>query len=87
MRRRTWAVAGAVVLVAGTTISGVVLGQPGNDLIDAGLVTAESMVDAIVGDRAAPGAPQPMPAPGALPRVRARQTTGVGATNTERGNP
>src|SRR5438093_1277491 len=40
----------AIRLVRGrrTTISGVVLGQPGNDLIDAGLVTAESMVDAIV---------------------------------------
>ena len=76
----------AIRLVHGkrTTITGVVLGQPGHDLIDAGLVAAESMVDTIAGDRAAPGAPQPMPALGALPRVRARQTT---ATNSEGGNP
>jgi D-alanyl-D-alanine carboxypeptidase (penicillin-binding protein 5/6) len=69
-----------------TTITGVVLGQPGHDLIDAGLVAAESMVDTIAGDRAAPGAPQ-MRAPRALPRVRARPTTSVGATNSEGGNP
>jgi D-alanyl-D-alanine carboxypeptidase (penicillin-binding protein 5/6) len=79
----------AIRLVRGkrTTITGVVLGQPGADLIDAGLVAAESMVDTIAGDRAAPGAPQPIRAPGALPRVRTRPTTGVRATNTEGGNP
>jgi D-alanyl-D-alanine carboxypeptidase (penicillin-binding protein 5/6) len=79
----------AIRLVRGkrTTITGVVLGQPGHDLIDAGLAAAESMVGTIAGDRAAPGAPQPMPVPGALPRVRARQTTGVGAINAEGGNP
>jgi serine-type D-Ala-D-Ala carboxypeptidase (penicillin-binding protein 5/6) len=79
----------AIRLVHGrrTTITGVVLGQPGHDLIDAGLAAADEMVGRIAGDRAAPGASQPMPAQGVLPRVRARQTTGVGATNTEGGNP
>jgi len=74
----------AIRLVHGkpTTITGVVLGQPGYDLIGAGLAAAESMVGAIAGDRVAPGAPQPMPVPGALPRVRARQTTGVGASGS-----
>jgi D-alanyl-D-alanine carboxypeptidase (penicillin-binding protein 5/6) len=54
----------AIRLVRGkrTTITGVVLGQPGRDLIDAGLVAAESMVDTIAGDRAAPGAPHVLPA-------------------------
>ena len=70
-----------------TTITGVVLGQPGYDLIDAGLAAAESIVDTIAGDRAEPGAPQPMHAPRALPRMRARPTTGAGATTTEGGNP
>jgi D-alanyl-D-alanine carboxypeptidase (penicillin-binding protein 5/6) len=79
----------AIRLVRGkrTTITGVALGQPGHDLIDAGLAAADAMVATIAGDRAAPGAPQPMPAPGALPQMRARQTTGVGATNAEGGNP
>jgi D-alanyl-D-alanine carboxypeptidase (penicillin-binding protein 5/6) len=79
----------AIRLVRGkrTTITGVALGQPGHDLIDAGLAAADAMVGTIAGDRAAPGAPEPMPAPGALPQVRARQTTGVGATNAEGGNP
>jgi D-alanyl-D-alanine carboxypeptidase (penicillin-binding protein 5/6) len=42
-----------------TTITGVVLGQPGYDLIDAGLAAAESIVETMAGDRAAPGASQP----------------------------
>ena len=79
----------AIRLVHGrrTTITGVVLGQPGHDLIDAGLAAADAMVGTIAGDRAAPGAPQPMHAPGALPRMRARPTTGASATTTEGGNP
>jgi D-alanyl-D-alanine carboxypeptidase (penicillin-binding protein 5/6) len=78
----------AIRLVRGrpTTITGVVLGQTGYDLIDAGLAAADAMVGAIAGDRAAPGAPQPMPAPGALPRTHARPTTGVGGANAG-GNP
>ena len=37
-----------------TTITGVVLGQPGHDLIDAGLAAAAAMVDRISGHRTAP---------------------------------
>lgn len=37
-----------------TTITGVVLGQPGNDQIAAGLAAAEAMVDRIAGRRATP---------------------------------
>jgi serine-type D-Ala-D-Ala carboxypeptidase (penicillin-binding protein 5/6) len=40
-----------------TTITGVVLGQPGADRIAAGLGAAEAMVDRITGRRAAPGRP------------------------------
>ena len=70
-----------------TTITGVVLGQPGHDLIDAGLAAADAMVDGIAGHRAAPGSPQQMPAPGALPREHARRGTGVDAISTRGGNP
>jgi D-alanyl-D-alanine carboxypeptidase (penicillin-binding protein 5/6) len=47
----------AIRLVHGerTTITGVVLGQPGYDLIDAGLTAAEAMVDRITGNRVGPG--------------------------------
>jgi D-alanyl-D-alanine carboxypeptidase (penicillin-binding protein 5/6) len=38
-----------------TTITGVVLGQPGDDQIDAGLAAAAAMVDRIAGHRALPG--------------------------------
>ena len=51
-----------------TTITGVVLGQPGNDQVAAGLAAAEAMVDRIAGDRATPDLGQrtlpPLPAPG-----------------------
>jgi D-alanyl-D-alanine carboxypeptidase (penicillin-binding protein 5/6) len=79
----------AIRLVHGkrTTITGVVLGQPGHDLIDAGLAAADEMVDRIAGDRVGPGTPQPIPAPGALPRTHARQRTGVDAISTRGGNP
>jgi hypothetical protein len=70
-----------------TTITGVVLGQPGHDLIAAGLAAAEAMVDGIAGDRAAPGAPEPMLAPGALPREHVRRRAGVDALSTRGGNP
>jgi D-alanyl-D-alanine carboxypeptidase (penicillin-binding protein 5/6) len=44
-----------------TTITGVVLGQPGRDRIAAGLAAAEALVDHIAGHRAlrAPGTPSP----------------------------
>jgi serine-type D-Ala-D-Ala carboxypeptidase (penicillin-binding protein 5/6) len=37
-----------------TTITGVVLGQPGHDQVQAGLAAADAMVDRITGDRATP---------------------------------
>jgi len=48
-----------------TTITGVVLGQPGRDQIEAGLAAADAMVDRIAGRRTAP-----LPAPTALPAVK-----------------
>jgi D-alanyl-D-alanine carboxypeptidase (penicillin-binding protein 5/6) len=36
-----------------TAVTGVVLGQPGDDQLEAGLVAADAMVDRIAGDRAA----------------------------------
>jgi D-alanyl-D-alanine carboxypeptidase (penicillin-binding protein 5/6) len=69
-----------------TTITGVVLGQPGHDLIDAGLAAAHAMVDRIAGDRVGPASPQPLPAPGPLPRTHARRGTGVAAISTRGGN-
>jgi D-alanyl-D-alanine carboxypeptidase (penicillin-binding protein 5/6) len=49
----------AVRLVHGkrTTITGVVLGQPGDDLIDAGLAAADALVDRIAGARVGAGSP------------------------------
>jgi hypothetical protein len=60
-----------------TTITGVVLGQPGYDLVEAGLAAADGMVDRITGHRAAPVPQQPtLPPPTALrshrPRLRPR---------------
>jgi D-alanyl-D-alanine carboxypeptidase (penicillin-binding protein 5/6) len=69
-----------------TTITGVVLGQRGHDRIDAGLAAADAMVGRIAGDRVGPASPQPVPAPGALPRARARQRTGVDAISARGGN-
>jgi D-alanyl-D-alanine carboxypeptidase (penicillin-binding protein 5/6) len=42
-----------------TTITGVVLGQPGYDLVDAGLAAAAAIVDRITGHRATPDRGQP----------------------------
>ena len=68
-----------------TTITGVVLGQPGYDLIDAGLAAASAMVARISGDRVGPGLPQQLPAAGALPRTHARQRTSVDPDSTRGG--
>ena len=62
-----------------TTITGVVLGQPGHDQIAAGLAAAAAMVDRIAGHRALPDLPQPIPAPLTAPgsqrsRLRARRS-------------
>jgi len=79
----------AIRLVNGkrTTITGVVLGQPGYDLIDAGLAAASAMVARISGDRVGPGSPQQLPPPGALPRMHTRQRTGVDPNSTRGGTP
>jgi D-alanyl-D-alanine carboxypeptidase (penicillin-binding protein 5/6) len=48
-----------------TTITGVVLGQPGHDRIAGGLAAADAMVDRIAGQPAVPDLGQPdQPAPG-----------------------
>ena len=52
-----------------TTITGVVLGQPGNSQVAAGLAAADAMVNRIAGQGAAPDAPQTPPAPGTPPRM------------------
>jgi D-alanyl-D-alanine carboxypeptidase (penicillin-binding protein 5/6) len=70
-----------------TTITGVMLGQPGYDLIDAGLAAAEAMVDRITRSRVGLGSPQQLPAPGALPRAHARQRTGVDPNHARGGTP
>ncbi len=79
----------AIRLVHGkrTPITGVVLGQPGYDLIDTALAAANAMVARIAGDRVGPGPPQQLPAPGALPRTHARQRTGVDVIRTRGGTP
>jgi D-alanyl-D-alanine carboxypeptidase (penicillin-binding protein 5/6) len=51
-----------------TTITGVVLGQPGHDQIAAGLAAAHAMADRITGQPATPDLPQPTPPPGTPPR-------------------
>jgi D-alanyl-D-alanine carboxypeptidase (penicillin-binding protein 5/6) len=50
-----------------TTITGVVLGQPGHDRIASGLAAADAMVDRIAGQRAVPGLRQRTPPPGPAP--------------------
>jgi D-alanyl-D-alanine carboxypeptidase len=70
-----------------TTITGVVLGQPGHDRIAAGLMAAAAMVDRIAGHRALPHIPQPIPAPGTQPRMHARQRTGVNAISRQGEKP
>ena len=54
-----------------TTITGVVLGQPGHDQVAAGLAAADAMVDRIAGQRAAPD-PRATDPPGTAAPVRAR---------------
>jgi D-alanyl-D-alanine carboxypeptidase (penicillin-binding protein 5/6) len=50
-----------------TTITGVVLGQPGDDQIEAGLATAAAMVDRITGRRDTPSRRQLPSPPGTAP--------------------
>jgi D-alanyl-D-alanine carboxypeptidase (penicillin-binding protein 5/6) len=51
-----------------TTITGVVLGQPGHDRIAAALEAANAMVDHIAGDRPTPDSQHPMLPPPSAPR-------------------
>jgi serine-type D-Ala-D-Ala carboxypeptidase (penicillin-binding protein 5/6) len=67
-----------------TTITGVVLGQPG---VAAAFAAADAMVDRITGHRAVPDSPQPTPAPGTRPRMHARQRSGVDAISTRGEKP
>jgi D-alanyl-D-alanine carboxypeptidase (penicillin-binding protein 5/6) len=70
-----------------TTITGVVLGQPGDDQVAAGLAAAAAMVDRITGQRTMPDPPQPTPPPGPLPRMHVRQRTGLNAITTREERP
>jgi D-alanyl-D-alanine carboxypeptidase (penicillin-binding protein 5/6) len=56
-----------------TTITGVVLGQPGHDQIASGLAAADAMVDRITGQRAVPDLRQRTLPPGTPPRRRRSQ--------------
>ena len=67
-----------------TTITGVVLGQPG---LAAAFAAADAMVDRITGQRAAPDQQQPTQAPGTPPRMHARQRTGVNAISRQGEKP
>ena len=67
-----------------TTITGVVLGQPG---LAAAFAAADAMVDRITGQRAAPDPQQPTQAPGTPPRMRARQRTGGNAISRQGEKP
>jgi D-alanyl-D-alanine carboxypeptidase (penicillin-binding protein 5/6) len=79
----------AIRLVHGkrTTVTGVVLGQPGYDLIATGLAAADAMVARISGERVGPGSPQQPSAPGPPPRTHTRQRTSVDPNSTRGGTP
>jgi serine-type D-Ala-D-Ala carboxypeptidase (penicillin-binding protein 5/6) len=73
-----------------TTITGVVLGQPGPDLAAAGRAAADAMVDRIAGHRAAPDLGQPPLAPLTAPGTAAAhvvQRTVVNAISTREEKP
>jgi D-alanyl-D-alanine carboxypeptidase (penicillin-binding protein 5/6) len=52
-----------------TTITGVVLGQPGDDQVEAGLAAADAMVNRIAGQGSGAESTQPTPARGTPPRA------------------
>jgi serine-type D-Ala-D-Ala carboxypeptidase (penicillin-binding protein 5/6) len=64
-----------------TTITGVVLGQPGPDPATAGLAAAAAMVDRIAGHRAAPDLGQPTLPPLVAPRKSASAGPGKNRIN------
>jgi D-alanyl-D-alanine carboxypeptidase (penicillin-binding protein 5/6) len=76
-----------------TTITGVVLGQPGHNQIAAGLAAADAMVDRITGDRATPDRGQPTFATTdcvrkpAIAAAHVRQRTVANAISTRGENP
>jgi D-alanyl-D-alanine carboxypeptidase (penicillin-binding protein 5/6) len=73
-----------------TTITGVVLGQPGHDRIAAGLAAADAMVDRIAGRRAASDRQRTLPPPNApalSDDFRARRTSEPPMTSTRRRLP
>jgi D-alanyl-D-alanine carboxypeptidase len=70
-----------------TTITGVVLGQPGHDQIAAGLAAADAMVDRIAGQRAVSDPRQPNPAPGTPPRIAEQGERGSPLTDSNRRPP
>jgi D-alanyl-D-alanine carboxypeptidase len=73
-----------------TTITGVVMGQPGDDLGEAGLAAAAAMVDGITGDRGTPDPGQPPLPPLTAPGVAAAhvvQRTVVNAISTREEKP
>ncbi len=65
-----------------TTITGVVLGQPGYPQAPAALAAADAMVNRIAGDRAVPDPPRSAPAPGAPPLMHARERARADAIST-----
>jgi D-alanyl-D-alanine carboxypeptidase (penicillin-binding protein 5/6) len=67
-----------------TTVTGVVLGQPG---LAAAFAAADAMVDRITGHRAGPDPQRPGRPPRTLPRMHARQRTGVDAISTREEKP
>jgi D-alanyl-D-alanine carboxypeptidase (penicillin-binding protein 5/6) len=66
-----------------TTITGVVLGQPGDDRIAAGLAAADFMVDRIVGHRT-PDLRQPTLPPLTQPGIAAAHIEGPSTASTAR---
>jgi D-alanyl-D-alanine carboxypeptidase (penicillin-binding protein 5/6) len=60
-----------------TTITGVVLGQPGHDRIAAGLAAAEEMVDRLAGSRAVPSPPLTHAVPAVAERLEPKGVRAV----------
>jgi serine-type D-Ala-D-Ala carboxypeptidase (penicillin-binding protein 5/6) len=67
-----------------TTITGVVLGQPG---LGPAFAATDAMLDRITGRRPMPDALQPAQPPGTPPRTHARRRTGVDAISTREEKP
>src|SRR5262249_27574643 len=70
-----------------TTITGVVLGQPGHDRIAAGLAAAAPLVDRITGQRLTPTPGPPTARHQLRPAAQVRQRAVVKAISTGREKP